>query len=320
MVVPAAEAFQLLRPDRQHPHRLVQFLGQEIIDSGKLEYRVALEWLFEETLGHGRGAEQQGAHVQSHQGGRQQARRREYGVTSSNMIGGRQHVGVVVALRLEQRGQLARRGGHGGEQVVQPRRTEAVVFGRLAPEDAQGDGRLHRRGGTADGDDRPALFAPLRIDAGDLNEVEQFLQGVVVETVAVEIEAQRAEPGFDRQFIVVGALERLEKGAGAELGAADAEQDDAVGPFAQPVGEGERFAEVAGLAPTAILVEQRLRQIDEAGFERQHFRRGVAHLPFRRHLAADLHQPRRELLEPARRQEMPCAQLGRRRPVLGDRR
>ena len=66
LVVPQAERFELLRPDRQHAGRLLQLLGHQVVDGGVLQDRVALERLFEEALGHRRGAEQQGAHVEAH--------------------------------------------------------------------------------------------------------------------------------------------------------------------------------------------------------------------------------------------------------------
>ena len=59
---------------------------------------------------------------------------------------------------------------------------------------------------------------------------------------------------------MVGALERLEEGASAEIRTADPQEDDAVGLIAQAVGEVDALAEFAGVALTPQAVEQVLRR------------------------------------------------------------
>jgi hypothetical protein len=110
--------------------------------------------------------------------------------------------------------------------------------------------------------------------------------------VAGEVDARPAQAVLDGQLVVVGALEGLEEGAGAEVGPAGAQDDDAVGLLAQAVGQGDGAAEVAVLAAPAVLVEEVGGQVDEAGVEGLLLRRGVADLAVAGDLAAALEQAR----------------------------
>ena len=85
-------------------------LGHQVIDGGELQDRIALEWLFEEALGHRGRAQQQRAHIQPHDGGRQQSGRREHGEAPADVFRDRQDRRIVaMSVRLEQVAQLARR-------------------------------------------------------------------------------------------------------------------------------------------------------------------------------------------------------------------
>ena len=113
--------------------------------------------------------------------------------------------------------------------MLQPLGSVAVVLGRLAAQDAIGDRGLQRGARFADDDEPPALLAQVRVDAGILQQVEQILQGVVVDVVALKVDARHAQARFGRQLVVVSAAQGFEQQPSGEIGTADAEDDDAVG-------------------------------------------------------------------------------------------
>ena len=69
-------------------------------------------------------------------------------------------------------------------------------------------------------------------------------------------------PGFGRQLVVIRAPQRPEQRVCREIRAAGAQEDDAVGLVAQPVGEDQRSAQDAGILLAAVAVQLRLGQVD----------------------------------------------------------
>src|SRR5262249_31786050 len=185
----------------------MDLLAHQVVDGGKLQGRVALEGFFEEPLGHGGGTLEQSAEIEPHQGSRQQARRREDREAAADVVWNRQDLLVGIALGLEQLTQRARRPGHGEEQMLPPLRARAIILDRIATQHAQGGGRLQRRARLAYGQHRPALLAPLRIDTGALDQVEEFLEGIVIDVVTVKIDLRDAEARLGWQLVWIAALD-----------------------------------------------------------------------------------------------------------------
>ena len=52
----------------------------------------------------------------------------------------------------------------------------------------------------------------VRIDAGDLQQLEQVLEGVVVDVVALEVDPRHAQPELRGQLVVVGVAQGVEEG------------------------------------------------------------------------------------------------------------
>ena len=83
---------------------------------------------------------------------------------------------------------------------------------------------------------------------------------------------------------------------------------------AKTLGQTQHTPEHACFAFASMIVERILRQIDEAGVERSQFRRRVPQISLGSDLTANLQQPRRQITQKLGRQELPGAQLHRRRP------
>ena len=98
LVIPMAQGFQFLRPDGQHARRLAKLFGHQVVDCRVLERGVMFERLLEETARHHRGAEQQGAHVETHHRRRQQTRGREDGEAAADVVRDREDLLVGEAV------------------------------------------------------------------------------------------------------------------------------------------------------------------------------------------------------------------------------
>ena len=85
------------------------------------------------------------------------------------------------------------------------KRLDVGAFRGFAAEDAVSDGRFQRAARFADDDGGPAFLAFLRIDAGLLEHVEEFLEGVVVGVVAFEVDARHVNAILGWQLVVIGA-------------------------------------------------------------------------------------------------------------------
>src|SRR5207237_10605452 len=95
-----------------------------------------------------------------------------------------------------------------------------------------------------------------------------------------------------RQLVMTRRPEGLEQGPAAQEGAADAEDDNPVGLLAEAFAELENPTQDARLALAAVLIEQGLRQVDEAGLEQLRIGGGPPELAFGGDQAADLHDAR----------------------------
>ena len=85
---------------------------------------------------------------------------------------------------------------------------------------------------------------------------KQFLQRVVIDVVALEVDPRLAHAQLRGHLVVVGVAERVEERRGPEVAAADAEHDDAIDVLAQAVGDADDLAELAGVLLAAEGVEQ----------------------------------------------------------------
>src|SRR5262249_38567514 len=174
-----------------------------MVDRRKLQYRVAVERLFKKALGHRRRAQQQRANIEPHNGGRQKPRGREYRKSTTDVIGNGKNIAFRITFGLDEVSQRALGSGNRNEQALPVLRMSAIKPNRFGPKDAIGRRRFQRRSGFADDYGAPAFLTVGRINTGDFQQVEEFLQGVVIEAVAGEVNAWLARSGFRRKLVVV---------------------------------------------------------------------------------------------------------------------
>ena len=94
------------------------------------------------------------------------------------------------------------------------------------------------------------------IDAGVLQELEEILEGVVIDVVPLEVDPRLAHAQLRGHLVVVGVAQGVEECPRPEVAAADAEDDDAVDVLAQPVGDADDLAEFARVLLAAEGVEE----------------------------------------------------------------
>src|SRR4051812_26510829 len=92
------------------------------------------------------------------------------------------------------------------------------------------------------------------------------------------------------------AAQRLEKRTGAKWSPADAEDEKAIDFFAQPPALLQDATQQARLIQTAMVIQEVLRPIDEAGLER--FRRVALRVALGGHLLSRLEGAGLELAQP----------------------
>ena len=119
-------------------------------------------------------------------------------------------------------------GDHAAAELLQ---VAAAGFSQGLEEDAEGDGRFQRAAALADDDDAPVV-APL-------DQVQQALHGVVVDVVALEVDARPAAAPLARNLVVIRMTAGLEQRPGAHVRAADAQHHHAIHLLGQPIAGGD---------------------------------------------------------------------------------
>ena len=132
--------------------------------------------------------------------------------------------------------------------ILQGLRRLAVVPGQFAADEPIRGCRLNCATRLANDDGSPTLFANVGVDTGVFEEIEQVLEGVVIEVVPLEIKPRPAHDAFDREVRCDTFGTGRRRSLAAEIRAADAKDDDPIDFRLEPFGRFENAADVAPVA------------------------------------------------------------------------
>ena len=197
-------------------------------------------------------------HVEAHHGRRQQAHGAEDRETSAHAVGDGED--VLAAEGVGQVAEPARLAGDGDHAAAELFLVAAARFSQGVEEDAEGDGRFQRAAALADDDDAPVVAA--------LDQIEQALHGVVVDVVALEVDARPAAAPLAGNLVVIRMAAGLEQRPGAHVRAADPQHHHPIHLLGQPVAGGDD-----PIQQRAVFVQQPLGQVEEGGVQRLHLLR-----------------------------------------------
>ncbi len=201
------------------------------------------------------------AHVEAHHGGRQQADGAEDRIAPAHAVGNRED--FLAAQGGGQFAEPARLAGDGDHAAAELLHVAAAGLSQGLEEDAEGDGRFQRAAALADDDDAPIVAA--------LDQIEQALDGVVVDVVALEVDARPAAAPLARNLVVIRMAAGVEHRPGAHVRAADAQHQHAIHFFRQPIARG-----ADAIQQRPLLIQEPLGQIEEGGVQRLLFLRHAA--------------------------------------------
>ena len=155
-------------------------------------------------------APREGADVEAGDGSGQETDGCEDTEAAADVVGDGEDVVRRVMLGIQEVAELALGAGNGGEHQRQDVVAGAVNL-LISPFTAEGCGRFDRAARLADHHCAPALLREVGIDAGVLQEFEQFLERVVIDVVALEVHPRLAHAEVRWHLVVVGVAEGVEK-------------------------------------------------------------------------------------------------------------